>query len=274
MNAYLSMTKSVGLKNNDLLEEVIKKGQLRQDFNKEVVNVYTACRDELEWKQWYHHRYYQRFKLSVRENSRHSESGSDWKEGVFTQECASSVITGQGQSSVLETHLTVHPVYGFPYFPGTMIKGAAAHYCHRVLGAQEERFRENGDYYTMLFGSKEQASVIQYEDAWPDPECAETGLCHDVLTPHHRNYQSLKTGGEKHSDAALADFAPRDDDSPDPVHFLAVKGRFTFKLTIDPEVREAEKWLPVAEKIVKAMLNREGLGGKSSSGYGLFEEVK
>ncbi|WP_310551503.1 type III-B CRISPR module RAMP protein Cmr6 [Paenibacillus glufosinatiresistens] len=265
MNPYLFMTKSVDGTANNRLEKVISnKEDNRSEFYKKVIEIYKTSWKDPEWIEWYEARY-----NSLFERKAELAIGAG-PITIFTLDCQAPAVVGQGQSSVLETHVSLHPVYGFPYFPGTAIKGAASHYCHQILGRENSSYLQDGAYYKMLFGDNDQSAVIHYEDAWPTPASAERVLTLDVLTPHHRKYQNMQSDIDGNFRSERPEDAPRDDDSPVPIHFLAVQGSFSFRLELDPIAEGVEDWLPVAERIVKAALGSLGLGGKTSSGYGLF----
>lgn len=267
MNVYLFMTKSVdGTSANRVAKMLSNEVETRSDFYKAVVKWHEELWEDENYQEWYIAQYRKRFEKSQ------DKQALSRKEAVFTKTCQSRIVIGQGQPSVLETHTTLHPIYGFPYLPGTAIKGMAAHYCHQELGEQNSDFQMDGSYYPILFGDFNQAAAIQYEDAWLEPKAVKNALCCDVLTPHHRNYQQLQIDSDGNSGKAGLKNAPRDDDSPNPVPFLAVAGSFTFKLTLNPEAYGMEEWLPIAERIVKAALVRRGLGGKTSASYGIFKE--
>ena len=82
----------------------------------------------------------------------------------------------------------------------------------------------------------------------------------DVMTPHHSAYY----GGEE--------VPPADWDSPIPVPFLSVTGKFLFALGLAPGVdkEEGKPWLEAAWKILELALGEEGIGAKTTSGYGRF----
>ena len=186
------------------------------------------------------------------------------------------LIAGLGGSNVLETGLTLNPLYGAPMIPGSSLKGLAAHYCSMMWGAGDERFRSPaldartrptrraGAIYEVLFGKvpmtgKEEdaeAGYLRFYDAWLLPASLPNSLCLDVMTPHHSGYY---TGEE----------APTDFDDPNPVTFLSVRGSFEVRVGCedpDPEVRK--KWEDLALRILGEAFERCGAGGKTRSGYG------
>lgn len=157
------------------------------------------------------------------------------------------LVIGLGAESVSEVGLTLHHTYGFPYLPGSALKGLAASYARKHL----EGWDISSEAYQTLFGSTDEktpaAGCVVFHDALP----ISARLHSDIITVHHPKYYQ----GEK-------DAPPADWDSPIPVSFLAVTGSFRIALT------GPEAWRRAAFEILTLALAEEGLGGKTSSGYG------
>ncbi len=183
-------------------------------------------------------------------------------------------VLGLGSESPLETGLTLHRIYGTPYLPGTSLKGLAAHYCDEVWGPLAPGFSSTrgtkdgspGLYFTTLCGTTEGSGHLIFHDAWVTPDSLlpdqakgrPTGaLALDTITVHHRVYY----GGK-------GDEAPTDADAPVPVPFLSVQGRFLLAVECDVEGPEGEAWAKLGLRLVLEALERWGIGGKTSSGYG------
>lgn len=172
------------------------------------------------------------------------------------------LVVGLGGEGVLETHLTLHRTYGVPYIPGSAIKGLMSRFAAtRLEGAAWERRLDprrfhRGEAQKALFGATEEAGLIIFFDALP----LEYKIYPDVMTPHHSNYY----GGANHP--------PADWDSPIPVPFLSVTGKFVFALALAPGVtpEQGRPWLEVAWKVLELALQEEGIGAKTTSGYGRF----
>lgn len=173
------------------------------------------------------------------------------------------LVVGLGGEGVLETTLTLHRVYGVPYIPGSALKGLASRYAHLYL--EGEAWRRDlanfarGEAQAGLFGTTEEGGAVVFFDALPIPGAWR--LHPDILNPHHREYYG--TGEEP----------PADWDSPVPVSFLSVTGKFLLALAPAPGVAsgEARPWLEAAWKILGWALAEEGVGAKTSSGYGRME---
>ncbi|MGL4423277.1 MAG: type III-B CRISPR module RAMP protein Cmr6 [Gemmataceae bacterium] len=194
----------------------------------------------------------------------------------------SRLIVGLGTENVLEAGITLHHTYGMPILPGSALKGLAAHYCDQIWGENEPKFKKptpeddkayrqwiNGrgpepdqNYHRLLFGSTEDGGCLLFHDAWyiPDPKVIPLRL--DVMTPHH----------PKWLDGSVA---PTDFDSPIPVPFLSVTGKFLVAVSwCGPAAPIAQKWLEKSLECLRDALFHWGIGGKTSSGYGRFDEDK
>lgn len=168
------------------------------------------------------------------------------------------LVVGLGGEGVLETGLTLHRTYGVPYIPGSALKGLASRYAH--LHLEGEVWRRNlrefrrGEAQAVLFGTPEEEGAVVFFDALPLP--GKWSLQEDILNPHHPEYY----GGE--------DTPPADWDSPVPVPFLSVTGTFLVALAPAPGFSPPPGLMEAAWRILAWALKEEGVGGKTSSGYG------
>jgi len=159
------------------------------------------------------------------------------------------LVIGLGGESVLETAITLHHTYGVPYIPGSALKGLAARYVRTRL---DEKWREGSEAYKILFGETTEAGYITFFDALyiPGSSKGDRPLALDVITVHHPDYYQGK------------DSAPADWDSPIPVPFLSAIGSYLIAL------HGAGNWVEAAFEILSLALKEEGIGAKTSSGYG------
>ena len=179
------------------------------------------------------------------------------------------VITGIGIESVLEVGIRLNHIYGFPLIPGSSLKGIAAHYCAKLWGEADERFKkrdtektedQNRNAYELIFGATDDRGCIIFHDAWyvSDPETA--ALVLDVMTPHHPEWLD-------------GTVAPTDFDSPIPVPFLAATGKFRVAVSWNgPPSEQAQAWTALALGLVLEALANWGVGAKTSSGYGRMSD--
>jgi CRISPR-associated protein Cmr6 len=181
--------------------------------------------------------------------------------------------------------------------PGSALKGLAAHYIDAVYGPSEptrapweqvgdERTRADyqgvtwrggrikrgpGAVYRALFGAPDaieddamrargfdagaSAGLVTFHDALYVPQSVEDDrpFATDVLTVHQKSYYDTSGGTW-----------PNDYDSPNPVAFLTVSpgARFLFALSGPLD------WTDLAERLLRDALEKWGVGGKTSLGYG------
>ena len=156
---------------------------------------------------------------------------------------------GLGGESVLETAITLHRTYGVPYIPGSALKGLAASYARNKLDPATWGIHSNA--YTTMFGSTDSAGYLTFFDALYVPGTGHENkpLWPDVITVHHPAYYQ-------------GDAAPADWDSPTPISFLSATGDYLLAIGGDPD------WIDKAFGILAFALAEEGIGAKTSSGYG------
>ena len=169
---------------------------------------------------------------------------------VAREACAQGrLILGLGGESVLETSITIHRTYGVPYIPGSALKGLAARFARNSL---QEGWAKGAEAYTTLFGDTSEAGYVTFFDALyiPGSAAQDRPLALDVITVHHPNYYR----GE--------DKPPADWDSPIPVPFASATGSYLVAL------HGPQRWVEAALAILKLALEKEGVGARTSSGYG------
>ncbi|WP_051286968.1 type III-B CRISPR module RAMP protein Cmr6 [Paenibacillus taiwanensis] len=280
MNAYLALTKHLASYPKSKLEQAVTKPASRQTFYTNYLNAYYASWLNKDEHKTLQHKWYDAF-FELHYSRLSQMAGEHLSNRILRGR--SPLVTGQGQPSVLETHLALHPTYGIPYITGTALKGISAHYCHRYLGEEDEHFRVGGAYYERLYGTVGQMGSICYHDAWVTPATVSKALSLDVLTPHHKDYNQIVL--RQAADLASVDMAerdhplqayrtavekvaPHDDDTPVPVHFVSVQADFKLLLTSSIQGAEGMEWLQIAAEILAAAVQHEGVGGKTNAGYG------
>jgi len=182
------------------------------------------------------------------------------------------LAVGLGGESVYETSLTLHHVYGFPYAPGSAVKGAVRSAIIQEIfgGSEREALMDVG--FCQIFGSSAESitgsrqGLVYFFDAYP---ATPPRVVVEVMNPHYSPYYQ-DTG---------ANFPPGDYYNPVPVFFLTVENaRLGFFLGIKKEDNQridegkfkGEKVLATAVSWLKKTLTTYGLGAKTSAGYGLF----
>ena len=173
----------------------------------------------------------------------------------FTMATDYRFISGLGGAHVLETGLTLHPLYGFPFLPASGVKGLARSYAEKVDDASSIEMLE-------IFGSEDKDRVsdsnregrVVFLDGipaeFPDIEV-------DIMNPHYGDYYQ----GNK---------PPADYLNPTPITFLAVAPGKAFMFSL---FSRDESLLEKSVKWLKGGLIELGAGGKTNVGYGYFKEV-
>jgi CRISPR-associated protein Cmr6 len=193
------------------------------------------------------------------------------------------LIVGLGTENVVETGIRLHHTYGMPIIPGSALKGLAAHYCDQIWGerdsenpsentfkfrAEREEDKKSNDkadpnkpfeFHQFLFGTTKKSGHIVFHDAWFIPDVEKEPLKLDVMTPHHPKWLN----GEE---------PPTDFDSPIPVPFLSVAGKFHVAVSWHgQDSDQAQKWTDLSLALVADALKDWGVGGKTTSGYGRLD---
>lgn len=183
----------------------------------------------------------------------------------------SRLIVGLGDKNALEVGFTFHPLYGYPYIPGSSLKGL----CRSWLEIAENEFEGQslaGEVLTQkirsesrdVFGSVHKSDTesdsklgdVLFFDAIPT-EDTKLEFDVDIMNPHYSPYYS-----------APEKSPPGDWYSPLPIKFLTIKEGATFAFFL---ASESEDSLNKAAKWLLSGLSELGIGSKTSSGYGYFD---
>ncbi len=186
------------------------------------------------------------------------------------------MVVGLGGETILETDITLHHLYGIPIIPGSALKGLTRAYVseeykkYYVPEDKPEEEREPShtiekDHSTIkrIFGTQTDAGTVCFFDAMPLQGQAKFVV--DIMNPHYpKYYNSLQSNKI---------IPPTNDQQPNPVTFLTVMNT-TFSFALIPrnpdnnqhkaDVDSVKKWLQEA-------LQKYGVGGKTSAGYGYFK---
>lgn len=195
------------------------------------------------------------------------------------------LVVGLGIESVYETSMTLHHVHGFPYIPGSSVKGIVRSWVITEVfgetnddnglkftdlkGAETRALDDKG--FIEIFGNTEKSGKVRFFDAFPTtPPKIET----DVMNPHFRDYYRDQKGKTP----------PADYQEPVPVSFLTVKDTsFRFILGMkekenriiaeDSLLDQGIVLLDVAGRWLNKALSEHGVGAKTAIGYGLMRSV-
>lgn len=179
-------------------------------------------------------------------------------------------------------NICLHPHFGYPYLPGSAVKGIARHaaWCEWNK-AKGDYKRTIADRIATVFGYptndkdgldaelkamweeegkkvQDHAGCVAFLGAFPD---GKANLEVDVLTCHHKDYYS-----EKKAEAT-------DDENPNVQAFPVVQSGATFCFPLLPlrncnetNMADAKRWLIEAITV-------NGAGAKTAAGYGWFKDV-
>ncbi len=186
------------------------------------------------------------------------------KNDSFALDTEWRLVVGLGSESVIETSMSLHPLYGFPFIPSSAVKGIARAYALFAMNlACDEDDKELNpapnvtidDTAKRVFGTQNQVGEVIFFDGLPDEF---PRLDVDLINPHYGEYY-MATGTVP---------PPGDWMSPVPTFFLAVapEQKFHFYLASRDQtlLDKAKVWL-------KEGLTQLGIGGKTSAGYGYFK---
>lgn len=174
---------------------------------------------------------------------------------VLEVQAVSPCVLWLAAPSPLELGFCLHHTYGLPYLPGSGLKGLARAGMTRALGGSvEEPPRE----VLQLFGEggdEGHAGLVDFLDGIPiEADCLEP----EVMSPHHPSYYQGK------------EEVPHDGEDPVPLYFLRIKPASRFEIALVGRRGASRRDLEKAEECLLQSLREMGLGGKTSSGYGLF----
>lgn len=193
-----------------------------------------------------------------------SESFRDngYQTAVFGKRANARILSGLGGAHPMEVGFSFHPLYGFPYLPGSGLKGVAR--------AWAELTAQDPDKIKSVFGSEskderqsrehQQGGVIFFDAYAVTPPKLEV----DILNPHFPDYYRDPKNN-----------LPTEWQSPNPVNFLTIgtgkeeKDKPIFQLILVARSSEA---LHLAQDWLERGLEQLGFGGKTASGYGYFSE--
>ncbi len=170
------------------------------------------------------------------------------------------MVIGLGGESVLETDITLHHLYGISFIPASALKGLTrAYVTGEVEGYKSDKIDNDNEEVKRIFGSQEHAGTVIIFDAMPSNGI--TNFVLDIMNPHYPEYYA----GNK---------PPTNDQNPVPVTFLTVTNT-TFTFALAPRDASKEQHVKDMEQVktwLQEALQKYGVGGKTSAGYGYFKK--
>lgn len=208
---------------------------------------------------------------------------------TFIMRLGDKMIINQAGGVLENAGLCIHRHFGYPYIPGSALKGIARHAAWLDwVDEDEPQKKKIAIEIARTFGYPTNENELDsYLSQFPDFKRGKNGekdgrfvtvagsvsflpavpegsvkLETEVLTCHHMDYYAGK------SDKAL------DNESPIPVFFPVVAEGASFKFTIVP-LRRAQildfDALQFAQKYLKKGIEEQGVGAKTAAGYGWFD---
>ncbi len=198
------------------------------------------------------------------------------------------LTVGLGNETILENSITLNNTWGFPYIPGSALKGAVrAYYINKIseditelapndiddlISLSDKDFaNKNAEIKTnksilsarRIFGTKDKEGAIIFFDAYPTKFPL---LKVDIMNPHFLSYYSNKENNNP---------PPGDWENPVLIYFITVKEnqQFLFAYSTRHNYNLDEVDLGQLKEYIKATLIEHGIGAKTSVGYGFFSKI-
>lgn len=194
----------------------------------------------------------------------------------FPARLKSRLIVNQAGGILENAGMCLHPHFGYPYIPGSAVKGIARHaaWCEWHEAKEPEKARIAQD-IARIFGyptndkgldayleergyNTKRGGCISFWAAEPDGKAS---LVTDIVNCHHKDYYN----GTKP--------VATDDEGPIPNYFPAVdeKNGTFFVFTLVPLRNAGKEEIGLAKKWLIQAITENGVGAKTSAGYGWFE---
>lgn len=190
---------------------------------------------------------YNRFKKRIKSAIR-DEFGHDQLE-VFTLSTKTRLIINLAKKSVLENSISMHPFYGFPIIPASAIKGVTKHFKNELKAYTEFDLNDISFYDALPYYIAPNSKLSSFFDA-------------DILSVHYHDYYAEE--GKRF---------PSDDQDPVPVNFLSIKSGVKFEFIISSSSQKSKEYLVSVRELITLALTTIGIGAKTGSSYGYFNEV-
>lgn len=173
------------------------------------------------------------------------------------------LVAGLGSPHVRETALTIHPVYGILYVPGSSLKGLVRNwFIHAYCDGDEKKLSEHPE-AQLIFGTGGRRGLVQFYDIFLYEGLQIDG---DIMAIHFKEYYDGNKPATEDQRLILQDFwAVRVDHAN---IFLTLEKKAAANDT------DERKMLETAAAWTAQALKEFGIGAKTSLGYGVFSEVK
>lgn len=194
----------------------------------------------------------------------------------FPARLKSRLIVNQAGGILENAGMCLHPHFGYPYIPGSAVKGVARHaaWCAWHEAEEPEKARIAQD-IARIFGypTNDKGLDVYLEERgcdvkrggcvsfWAAEPDGKAGLVTDIVNCHHMKYYG----------SADQSVVATDDESPNPQFFPTVEKNGAFLFTLVPLRGAGGTELDLAKKWLIRAITENGVGAKTSAGYGWFE---
>ena len=197
---------------------------------------------------------------------------------VIEPELGARLIVNMANGMLENAGLCLHRTFGYPYIPGSAVKGVARHAAWVDWDDTEADDKQAKESKALaiaeIFGYPTNEKTL---DAYLEPLLADEtlsgGVCFfpaepaegdvrcevDILNVHHRDYY-----GEKRERAT-------DDENPNLCYFPVIKAGQKFRFAMRRKRSLSDANFKLAQKWLKTGLSLFGIGAKTSAGYGWFD---
>lgn len=200
------------------------------------------------------------------------------------------LIVNQAGGVLENAGLCLHRNLSYPYIPGSAVKGCARHYAWETWNNMDdsEEKEKTARLIALTFGYPTNDKKLDFYLANISPsDFGENGkyksfsgsiafmyaapygkakLVTDILTCHHPDYYAGKPEYLLKSDGKALD-----NEQPIPLPFPTVESGSTFVFQLIP-LKNSKDSLDFAKQMLKEALEINGIGAKTSAGYGWFTE--
>ncbi len=192
------------------------------------------------------------------------------------------LVLGLGGSSIYETGMTLHHIYGIPYLPSTAVKGIARSYVITEIYGNEIEALTKQDFCD-VFGCSGEGKIdgkkfksfykteaekqkdktddgsrkgkLVFFDAFP---LEKIKLEADIMNPHYPDWYGKGV-------------TPADWQNPIPIPFLTIGDETSFQFVVGVKKDEDLELLEKTKSWLESALKEKGIGAKTAVGYGYMK---
>lgn len=177
----------------------------------------------------------------------------------FTARLESRMAINLAEGVIENAGICLDRLFGMPYIPGSALKGCSRHAALKSIKETDPRF-------ISVFGNTEQKGGVSFLAAYPLDGIDENILEVDLSNVHYPTYYVGRSAGR---------IEELKNESPKPNPFPVVKAGVSFGFiivlnSIGKQEHNPAALLSSAMEYLQHALTQEGIGAKTSAGYGWF----